>query len=334
MPYRERDRQYESRRDNNYPSRPRSPQNEREYQDREREDHQTSVAAILPPTGPKNAGSFADRPPPSGPSRGPSYTQASPPTGPSSSYAGPNRSRDFVSPPGAMRGRTSLTYRAPGYRPPSYSTPFSPTENASPTTPVLSSNPVPPSGPRGSGSTGRGSYPLGPARTSSNTYHTHTDFPYRSNNSTSTTYPRSQRFNSTATPLGPSALTSIFTGDGATTASPVSATPVTGSMKGSVAQAHLASLERIIPGGKRTPGLTSGMNPTQEAKLRQLEEDAERIRADVLEKQKVKREALREWEVRERESQIAGLRSELAEESLRALEQGDEDNGVLVGAAF
>lgn len=120
-----------------------------------------------------------------------------------------------------------------------------------------------------------------------------------------------------------------------TTASPVTATPITGSLKGNVVQAHMATLERVVPGGKRTPGLTSGMNPTQEAKMKQLEDDAERIRADIMEKQKVKRETLREWDIRERESQIADLRSELADESLRTLEQGEEENGgMLVGAAF
>lgn len=101
-----------------------------------------------------------------------------------------------------------------------------------------------------------------------------------------------------------------------------------------MAQAHLATLERIVPGGRRTPGLTSGMNPTQEAKMKQLEDDAERIRADIVEKQKSKRETLREWDVRERESSIAALKSDLAEESLRTLEQGDEDNGALNEAIF
>ena len=61
--------------------------------------------------------------------------------------------------------------------------------------------------------------------------------------------------------------------------------------------------------------------------MRQLEDDAERIRLDIMEKQKSKREALREWDVRERESEVARLKSDLAEESLRVLEQGDEDGG-------
>ena len=73
------------------------------------------------------------------------------------------------------------------------------------------------------------------------------------------------------------------------------------------------------------------MNSDQEKRVKTLEDDAERIRADIGEKQKTKREALREWDVRERESEIAGTRSELAEAHLRAL--GEEDIGM-VGATF
>lgn len=67
--------------------------------------------------------------------------------------------------------------------------------------------------------------------------------------------------------------------------------------------------------------------------MKQLEDDAERIRSEIGEKQKNKREALREWEVRERESEIAGLRSELAEGTLRTFEMEAADEGM-VGAAF
>lgn len=90
------------------------------------------------------------------------------------------------------------------------------------------------------------------------------------------------------------------------------------------------TLERIVPGGRHTPG-ANGLSVDQERRMRQLEEDADRIRAEIAEKQKTKREALREWDVRERDSEIAGLRSQLADEHLRAL--GEEDVGM-VGAAF
>jgi hypothetical protein len=54
------------------------------------------------------------------------------------------------------------------------------------------------------------------------------------------------------------------------------------------------------------------------------------MRLEIEEKQKLKREALREWEVRERESEGASLRSELSEKHLQKLTEGE--NGV--GAAF
>lgn len=78
------------------------------------------------------------------------------------------------------------------------------------------------------------------------------------------------------------------------------------------------------------PG-SSGMSIDQERRVKQLEEDAERIRSDLNEKQRSKRETLREWEVRERESEIAGLKSQLADDHLRVL--GEEDS-VMMGAAF
>lgn len=116
-------------------------------------------------------------------------------------------------------------------------------------------------------------------------------FPFRQHgNSTSTTYPRTQRFNNAA--------------------------PVN----------HLATTEKIVPGGKLQP---SGLPPEQERKVKILEAEAERIRAEIAEKQKIKREALMEWEVRERESEREHLKSELAEASLNRLSEGEGG-----GAAF
>lgn len=65
--------------------------------------------------------------------------------------------------------------------------------------------------------------------------------------------------------------------------------------------------------------------------MKQLEEDAERMRTEIAEKQRSKREVLREWDNREREREIAGLKSELADEHLRVLA---EEDSVMVGAAF
>ncbi|KAL9634053.1 MAG: hypothetical protein Q9164_004323 [Protoblastenia rupestris] len=109
--------------------------------------------------------------------------------------------------------------------------------------------------------------------------------PFRSNNSTSTTYPRTQRF----------------------------------------ATNHLASLPTIVPGGKALPSA----DPVAAKKISQLEEDAERLRKQIEEKQKEKRAGLREWDTRERESRREGLRSELAEAQLEAL-----SGEVIGGPAF
>ena len=255
---------------------------------------------FAPPTGPSGARNGYDRPPPSGPSRGFSSGQT-PPTGPrgpsniptqprGAHPEGPRRDfpdgprrdfpdgprRDFPDGPRrdfnpAMRGRTSLTYRAP-------TAPRAANFGESSAPPTGPSGAAPPSGPRASSyssrgdyATARASYPAAPARQ---------DYqPFRSNNtSSSSTYPRTQRFNSTAQ--------------------------------------HLQTTEKIIPGGKLLP---SGLSTEQERKMKQLEQDAERLRADIEEKQAAKREVLGEWDVRERESQRESYRSELAEEGLKKL---------------
>ena len=147
------------------------------------------------------------------------------------------------------------------------------------------------------------------------------------NNSASTTYPRSQRFNGAAgPPTGPSSVTTTFNNGPASN----NASPVTPATPASFVKSQLSTLERVVPGGRKTPG-SSGMTADQERKVKQLEDDAERIRSDMTEKQKSKREALREWEVRERESEVAGLKSQLADDHLRTL--GEEDS-VMMGAAF
>lgn len=183
-----------------------------------------------------------------------------------------------------MRGRTSLTYRAPtAPRAPTYG-------EGSGIPPSGPSAGAPPSGPRASSFSGRGDFsssrgdfrggyaPSGPRGPPP-------DFALRANNNTSSsgTYPRTQRFNST--------------------------------------QQYLQTQEKIVPGGKLLP---SGLSTDQEKKMRQLEADAERLRADIEEKQAGKREAMNEWDVRERESERDAYRSELAEESLKKLAGEDK----------
>lgn len=66
------------------------------------------------------------------------------------------------------------------------------------------------------------------------------------------------------------------------------------------------------------------MTTEQEKRAKQLEGDAEKLREMIEEKQKVKREALREWEVRERESSRESLKSDLAERHLEKLTEGED----------
>lgn len=93
----------------------------------------------------------------------------------------------------------------------------------------------------------------------------------------------------------------------------------------SAASQHLVNGEKVVPGGKLAH---SGMNPEQEKRIKQLEEAAEKMREDIDEKQKIKREALREWDVRQRESERDSLRSELAERHLDKLTGGEDGAGV------
>jgi hypothetical protein len=51
------------------------------------------------------------------------------------------------------------------------------------------------------------------------------------------------------------------------------------------------------------------------------------MRSEIAEKQKIKRDVLNEWEVRERESERDALRTELAEQHLQQLMDGDDGMG-------
>ena len=71
------------------------------------------------------------------------------------------------------------------------------------------------------------------------------------------------------------------------------------------------------------------MDPAADKKLAQLEEESKRLREVIEEKQRVKRQMLRDWDSKERESKRDGLRSELAEAQLEQL-SGEQ----IGGAAF
>ena len=103
-----------------------------------------------------------------------------------------------------------------------------------------------------------------------------------SSNSTSLTYPRTQRFNQPAAPA----------------VSP-----------------HLADLPQVVPGGKRRSEQT-----VDNTRISKLEDEARKLREAIAEKQAKRRKVTREWEGLERESTHSSLKAELAEGSLRALE--------------
>ena len=84
----------------------------------------------------------------------------------------------------------------------------------------------------------------------------------------------------------------------------------------------------VIPGGKL---LLSGLDPSSEKRLTQLELDKEKLLEQIAEKQKVKRAGLRDWDRLDRESATSALRSELADGHLQRMVEGD---GVGGGVAF
>lgn len=71
-----------------------------------------------------------------------------------------------------------------------------------------------------------------------------------------------------------------------------------------------------MEGGRKLP---SALDPAQERKLAQLEEEKRRLEEVIEEKERTKRASLREWERLERESKREGLKASLAEESLGTL---------------
>ncbi|OJD25817.1 hypothetical protein ACJ73_02817 [Blastomyces percursus] len=90
---------------------------------------------------------------------------------------------------------------------------------------------------------------------------------------------------------------------------------------------YLSGLPPIVPSGKLLP---SGLDPSREKRLAQLEIDKEKLLEQIEEKQRAKRAGLREWEKLSRESSTGALRSELAEGHLQRMTGGDG----LGGSAF
>lgn len=266
----DRDREYTRERERSPPRHrdtpPTGPRGDREF---------------APPSGPsssyRNGDSNFSRAPPTGPS-GRSYPSPaiSPPVGPSSSTpqppAYPRGNNPVLAAPTRPSGRGRGSYGYDGPRDFSGPPPRRGSAHWGGRGGNSYSNTYTPGGPRGSVS---GPSPSGPGPTPFAP-------PFRgSSNSTSTTYPRTQRFGN-----------------------------------------HLADLPKEVPGGQKAPDMYD------KSKLSRLEEEAEKLRAIIDQKETVKRQKLREWEAMERDAQTAALRSELAESHLRSLNGEDESSGA------
>jgi predicted nucleic acid-binding Zn-ribbon protein len=87
---------------------------------------------------------------------------------------------------------------------------------------------------------------------------------------------------------------------------------------------HLSDLPKEIPGGQRAPEVYD------KSKILKLEEEARKLRELIDKKEDAKRARLREWTSLERDAETAQVRVELAEGSLRSL----NDEGEAGGPAF
>lgn len=75
----------------------------------------------------------------------------------------------------------------------------------------------------------------------------------------------------------------------------------------------LADLPKVVEGGQK-------MEPLVDlSKVEKLQEEAEKLRKIIDEKEAKKRKSLHEWDQLSRETKLAGIRTQLAEESLRQI---------------
>ena len=75
----------------------------------------------------------------------------------------------------------------------------------------------------------------------------------------------------------------------------------------------------IVPGGKKV----DYRNPANVAKIRKLEEDAERLRQEIAEKERAARKLVQEWDRLDTDVARADTRAELVRENLQSLESMD-----------
>lgn len=84
---------------------------------------------------------------------------------------------------------------------------------------------------------------------------------------------------------------------------------------------YLADLPRLVDGGQKAPELYD------RTRVDRLEDEAEKLRRVIEDKQLKKRRGLKEWERLGRESEAAIFRAQLADDSVRAL-AGEGDGGA------
>ncbi|KAK5120145.1 hypothetical protein LTR85_006626 [Meristemomyces frigidus] len=216
---------------------------------------------------------------------------AAPPSGPRGSITAPSAPRGDFGPRGrggfAARGGFGGPFRGGrgGGAPPAFGRGESFNRES------FDANAGPPAGPRGSFSG-----PQAPAFR-------------QGNNSTATTYPRSQRFapNGQPIPDGPSSTPPTGPRAGRRPTEPALDRRVSGP------HPAIADLPKIIEGGQKAEPLVDN------TRLNKLQEEAEKLRKQIEEKETRKRKSLREWDRLSREVEVASLRSELAEQSVREL---------------
>lgn len=85
-------------------------------------------------------------------------------------------------------------------------------------------------------------------------------------------------------------------------------------------------LPQIVPGGRHPPATAAEKKLSE--RLAKLQQEKERLERELEERQRKKRDGLRTWDVRERESRTEGVRGAVVERSVRVLDEGDG------GAAF
>lgn len=279
-----------------------------------REDDAPVHVTRQPPTGPSSQRAQMSMAPPTGPgaSATPSGPRAAaaPPSGPRGGLAGrgdfASRGRGGFGGDFPPRGRGGFgSFRGGrGGAPPVGPSAFAGSRSVSETfNPPAGPSGQPPSGPRNSFS--QPSPPLGPA-----------SFSRQPSSSSAPTGPRSQRFEPTngVSPALPDAPTGPRAGRRPTDHSIHSTTPLTGP-GGPNLRVHSAldDLPKIVEGGQRMEPVVDRSN------INRLEDEAERLRKQIDEKETKKRKSIREWERMSRETEAAALRSELAEQALRSI---------------